>query len=277
MVLRCTVAGLLVFCGITCAQTWLAEVTAVDRTAGQVTVDYLRSPIERPATLRTTAGTSEGLREGAIIRLNLDQYFDEWWLDSWWPVSSAAADVLVGERWWQRSEDAPKSFPASGVLGLDDQGEIVNLTDESFQQGFIVVPCSRSSSGAVPEVIEMMRQFSERLSTTPHRDLPVVMWSLEPDRDTVSEVEKWRSSGGEYLKNFIWVTSLQETRGSWLDRLSVVLFEVEGQDLETNPMVVAFADKGIEIMRYEGHSWPIESLVLKLDDYLLGTSRSYVR
>ncbi len=149
----------------------------MDHGDGYISVADLRSPAERPVTLRATPETSEGLREGAVIRLQLGQYEGEWWLDSWWPVSSAAAARLVDERWWLPLEEEGDAFPASGILGLDDRGALVNLGDEAFRLGVFIVPYGRSSNAeAVPQAIELMSRFAERLSTTPHRDLPVVFW-----------------------------------------------------------------------------------------------------
>jgi hypothetical protein len=252
------------------AQTWLVEVSSVDEEAGLVEVAYLRSPEARPTELLAAPHLFEALRLGAVGRLNLGFYENRWWIDAWWPLSAEATARLSERAWWPPDEGASE-LPAGGILGLGPKGELVDLRSDAFRLGCFVVPLVHPSEAeGRPGVIERVIALAERLSTTPHRDLPIILWSLEPEKDGIRQVRQWAEGLGEG-SNFFWVSVLSEWQPVWCEHFSVLIFQVAGRSKVTNPLLLALDGDGQLIARYEGWNWPIDRLVGELDEALLSS------
>lgn len=254
------------------AETAFARVEAVHPGEQQLTVAYLRSDRRRPSVLRGAGTLLDELKAGELIRLEMAQYEGLWWIDAWWPVAPEAARMLAEDRSWMAGKKSEAELPMR-FLGLDPAGRLVDLKSHRFLHGCFLVPYVRPAEGSLPAALASIQQFAKRLATTPHRDLPVVLWSLEPEFDHIAQIERWRAVLGEAAKDFIWVSGLREWQERWREHFALVLFRVEGQPTVTNPLILVLDGDGNEIVRYEGANWAEDWLVSELDEAFLGKPR----
>lgn len=248
--------------------TIIAEVVEAGE-AGRIELAYHRALEPPPARLELAPNLRGRLRAGLRGRVALRAYGERWWLESWWPVDAEADQVLRDPAWWREAARRPSAgrLPAGGVLGLDESGALRSWSDPSLELGFFLVPFATASRGelgeatAMPVAVREAGRFFRHLQATEFRDLPWILWSLEPGREDLEQCRRWEVAAfGEDRARVVWVSPLVETLPAWRERLGVVWRSVEGAGAVTNPLFLGVDAGGQLVVRYEGATWPAARL-----------------